>query len=69
MLAYDWRENPGLVRASFGLYNTLDEIDRFAEVLQKIMRGEYRGHYQQDWDSGDFVPAGWTPEFQEYFNL
>jgi cysteine desulfurase / selenocysteine lyase len=69
MLADDRRENPGLVRASFGLYNTLEEIDRFAEALQKIIRGEYRGRYQQDRASGDFVPVGWTPEFHEYFHL
>jgi selenocysteine lyase/cysteine desulfurase len=69
MLANDRRENPGLVRASFGLYNTLEEIDRFGEALQKIIRGEYYGRYKQDRASGDFVPAGWTPEFQKIFHI
>ncbi|MEG1415261.1 MAG: aminotransferase class V-fold PLP-dependent enzyme [Clostridium sp.] len=29
---------PGMVRASFGLYNTIDEIDEFIEVLNKILQ-------------------------------
>lgn len=69
MLAYDRRENPGLVRASFGLYNTTEEIDRFGDALQKIIRGEYCGRYKQDLASGDFVPTGWTPEFLKIFHL
>jgi selenocysteine lyase/cysteine desulfurase len=69
MLAHDRREMPGLVRASFGLYNTLDEVDRFVEALEKIARGEYKGQYKQDKASGDFVPEGWKPAFENYFRL
>ncbi|MEF9950984.1 MAG: aminotransferase class V-fold PLP-dependent enzyme [Clostridium sp.] len=29
---------PGMVRASFGLYNTLEEVDIFIEVLEKILK-------------------------------
>ena len=39
MLAHDRSEMPGLVRASFGLYNTTAEVDAFAAALEKIARG------------------------------
>jgi cysteine desulfurase/selenocysteine lyase len=29
---------PGTVRASFAFYNTIDEIDVFAEALKKTIR-------------------------------
>jgi selenocysteine lyase/cysteine desulfurase len=69
MLAHDRSEMPGLVRASFGLYNTVEEVDAFAAALEKIARGEYHGHYHQDKASGDYVPEGWAPEFEKYFAL
>jgi selenocysteine lyase/cysteine desulfurase len=69
MLAHDRSEMPGLVRASFGLYNTRDEIDEFARALEAILRGEYRGRYHQHKASGDYVPEGWEPRFEAYFNL
>ena len=69
MLAHDRRRMPGLVRASFGLYNTLDEVDVFLEALTKIARGEYRGRYRQDKASGDYTPDGWQPDFEKYFSL
>ena len=69
MLAHDRSEMPGLVRASFGLYNTLDEVDEFVGALEKIRRGEYRGRYHQQRASGDYVPEGWEPEFEKYFAL
>jgi len=34
----DLLEIPGTVRASFGLYNTIDEIDRFIEALKKAVQ-------------------------------
>ena len=40
---------PGLVRISFGLYNTYDEIDILARVLHRLARniGYYRDKYRQ----------------------
>ncbi len=69
MLAHDRSRMPGLVRASFGLYNTLDEVEAFVAALEKILRGEYRGRYHQDRASGDYVPEGWEPRFDQYFKL
>jgi len=60
---------PGLVRASFGCYNTEDEVDWFAEVLGRIVRGEYRGRYAQDPASGSYWPEGWNPQPERYFRL
>lgn len=69
MLDHDRRTNPGLVRASFGMYNTLEEVDQWVEALEKIVRGEYRGRYVQDAASGDFVPEGWEARFEDFFAL
>jgi cysteine desulfurase/selenocysteine lyase len=69
MLAGDRTEMPGLVRASFGLYNTKEEIDAFVEALDCIACGEYHGHYLQERASGEYTPVGWEPKFEEYFSL
>lgn len=69
MLAGDRSQMPGLIRVSFGLYNTLDEVDRFVEALMKISKGEYSGSYQQEKSSGEYQPLGWQPEFTQYFTL
>ncbi len=60
---------PGLVRASFGLYNTAGEIDELADALGAIARGEYQGEYLQDRATGDFQPRGWAPDIGGYFSL
>lgn len=69
LAAHDRRRNPGLVRASFGLYNTLAEVDTFVDALAHISRGEYMGQYHQGPASGDFMPENWTPDFADYFAL
>ena len=60
---------PGLIRASFGCYNTEDEVDWFAEALEKITRGEYSGQYVQDRASGAFWPQGSLLSTDSYFGL
>ncbi|MEK6222259.1 MAG: aminotransferase class V-fold PLP-dependent enzyme, partial [Chloroflexota bacterium] len=60
---------PGLVRASFGLYNTLDEVDKFVTALKIIADGEYHGEYIQDSASGEYHPKNWQPKFDEYYSL
>ncbi|MCJ7708952.1 MAG: aminotransferase class V-fold PLP-dependent enzyme [Anaerolineales bacterium] len=69
ILAGDRRQMPGLVRASFGLYNTPEEIDLLAEALTRIARGDYRGRYHQDPKSGEYHPEGFSPDFASYFDL
>jgi len=57
----DKRHVPGLVRASFGMYNTKEEVDKFTLALSQIAVGNYRGKYSQNKKTGDFSAAGWPP--------
>jgi len=69
MLAGDKSDMPGLIRASFGLYNTLDDADALADALTCIARGDYKGRYHQDIASGEYTAEGWIPDFEAYFSL
>jgi cysteine desulfurase/selenocysteine lyase len=66
MLAGDRSNMPGLTRASFGLYNSMDEVDKLVEALERVTRGEYRGTYQQNRATGEYIPVGWSPNFSQY---
>jgi cysteine desulfurase/selenocysteine lyase len=68
MLAGDKRQMPGLIRASFGLYNTLEEVDALVEALDRITRGDYQGHYQQEAASGEYHLSDWQPPVEQYFS-
>jgi cysteine desulfurase/selenocysteine lyase len=65
----DKSEMPGLIRASFGLYNTRQEVDVFIDALQNISRGKFQGKYQQEVSTGEYAPMGWAPDFSDYFKL
>jgi selenocysteine lyase/cysteine desulfurase len=65
----DLCQMPGLVRISFGMYNTIDEVDMLLAALGKIARGEYRGEYVQDQASGEYLAQGWSPDLAAYFKL
>jgi selenocysteine lyase/cysteine desulfurase len=69
MLAGDKSDMPGLIRASFGLYNDRQDVDTLVDALQHIVRGEYQGQYTQDKASGEYCPAGWEPDFQSHFRI
>jgi selenocysteine lyase/cysteine desulfurase len=69
MLAGDRTDMPGLVRISFGLYNTYAEIDALVTALKLIAAGQYQGSYQQDPASGEFTPQNWELDFDLYFAL
>jgi cysteine desulfurase/selenocysteine lyase len=69
MLAGNRSTMPGLIRASFGLYNTVEEIDILADALTHISRGNYRGKYVQDRASGEYKPLDWQPEYSKYFQI
>lgn len=60
---------PGLIRASFGCYNSVEEVDYFADALERIVRGEYTGHYVQNPASGAFWPEGYDPQTEQFFTL
>ena len=69
MLAGDRSDMPGLIRASFGLYNSFEDIDALVEALKRIAAGDYKGDYMQDMASGEYRPQGWAPDFASYFSL
>jgi selenocysteine lyase/cysteine desulfurase len=69
ILSGDRREMPGLVRASFGLYNAYADVDCFVEGLSQIARGAYQGVYHQEKASGEYHPQGWNVRFEDYFEV
>jgi selenocysteine lyase/cysteine desulfurase len=69
MLEGDKSEMPGLIRASFGLYNIRQEVDIMIEALQCISKGDYKGKYTQDKATGEYSPVSWNVNFNEYFKL
>ena len=60
---------PGLVRVSFGCYNTVEEIDRLAGLLARLVAGDLLGEYEQDPHSGAYWPRGFQPDYERYFTL
>ena len=60
---------PGLVRISFGCYNTREEVDHAVEVLARLVDGRVEGDYEQDPASGAYWPRGYKPDYERYFVL
>jgi selenocysteine lyase/cysteine desulfurase len=69
VLAGDRRRMPGVVRVSFGMYNTLEEVDKLSTALTAIAKGDYLGTYRQEKSSGDFYAVGWEPHLEKYFTI
>jgi selenocysteine lyase/cysteine desulfurase len=60
---------PGLVRASLGVYNTPDEIDRFIEALRAILTDGPRATYTLHPQHHDYVPTGCEINYDAYLPL
>ena len=69
VLAGDKSDMPGLVRASFGCYNTTDDVDRLVEMLEIIASGSHTGTYELHAPSGEYLPSGYHDPLTEYFTL
>ncbi len=69
MLAGDKSQMPGLIRASFGLYNVKEEIDVLIDALSCISQGKYQGKYTQVKATGEYFPEGWEPDYPAYFSF
>jgi hypothetical protein len=69
MLEGDKSEMPGLIRVSFGLYNTPQEVDILVDGLQRISNREYKGKYIQDKSTGEYTPMARQVNFDEYFKM
>ncbi len=69
MLAGDKSDMPGMVRASFGCYNTTEDIDKLIAMLTRIQNKDYQGDYEQEIRSGEFIPKNYQEPHNEYFRL
>ncbi|MFH1414119.1 MAG: aminotransferase class V-fold PLP-dependent enzyme [Candidatus Omnitrophota bacterium] len=65
----DWSTVPGMVRASFGIYNTEEEIDYFIEALTSILNNGTQVSYTVNPQTGEYSPEGKTPDFNQYFSV
>lgn len=69
LLGGDRSHMPGMVRASFGCYNTEADVDRLVEMLQRITRRAYRGDYVLNRASGEYLPTQPEHALAGYFSL
>ncbi len=69
ILADNRHDMPGLVRLSFGMYNTAAEVDVIVRALRDIAQGKYAGQYVQDIRSGEYHAVNWQPNLAQYFKL
>jgi selenocysteine lyase/cysteine desulfurase len=69
ILANNRHDMPGLVRISFGMYNTAAEVDVVVQALRDIAQGQYAGQYVQDMKSGEYHAVTWQPNLAQYFKL
>lgn len=61
---------PGLIRMSFGCYSNQTDVDRLVEMLERTIRGDYRGEYIEEQSSGSYYPRGFDPHsVRRYFLL
>lgn len=66
LTAGDHATVPGMVRASFGLYNTIDEVDRFVEALEKVLADGAGADYVLDEEYCDYVPESTAVRLDDY---
>lgn len=69
ILSGDRSDMPGMVRISFGLYNTKEDVNTLIDALQHILEGNYQGTYIQNTLSGEYTPSNWNPDFSQYFSF
>lgn len=60
---------PGTIRMSFGIYNTTDEIDRFVDMVKKIVAGDYHKEYVINKEKGEYTPTGFEFNYEDYYKL
>jgi selenocysteine lyase/cysteine desulfurase len=65
ILNHDRSTAPGLVRISFGCYNTIEEIDRLTSLLRRVVSGDYSDDYVVDKASGLYLPRSFYPGILE----
>ena len=75
-VAWSWRQQviagvrahlPGLVRISFGCYNSVAEVDWLVQAVRNIACGEIAGNYEQDPASGRLRERSFHPDLGSFF--
>ena len=69
ILRQDRSTIPGAVRMSFGMYNNKEEIDQMIDVLKLVTNNEYKGKYELYPETGEYFPAGFKVNFDEYYRF
>jgi cysteine desulfurase/selenocysteine lyase len=65
----DRRGIPGMVRVSFGIYNTEEEIDYFIQALKTILKSGPQGSYVVNPQTGEYAPEGKSQDFNQFFSF
>ena len=60
---------PGMVRASFGVYNVAEEVDHLCEALTSIVKHGPRSRYVLDKQHMDLVPPAGSVDLYDYLPL
>jgi selenocysteine lyase/cysteine desulfurase len=69
VLRGDRSDMPGMLRASFGCYTTMEDVDRFVNMVERAVRGDFQGEYQLDVETGEYAPAGYPEPLVDFFSL
>lgn len=69
ILAGNKSRTPGMVRTSLGCYNNESDIEALVDILEHMVRREYKGKYVQDIASGMFHPEGYAADYEHYFSF
>jgi cysteine desulfurase/selenocysteine lyase len=67
--ADDRSPRPGMVRVSFGLYNTCADVDALVAMLRRIVVSDYHGKYERVPGTGEYTPAGYEDATVNYFSV
>ena len=57
------------MRVSFGAYSTRADVEAAVEMIARIRRGDYQGHYRQSPVTGDLTPIGYEDDFGPHFSV
>lgn len=69
ILSRDRSGIPGTIRMSFGIYNTEAEVDRFVEMVEKIVAGKHRTDYLLNKEKGEYYPPEFELDFDKFYRL
>jgi selenocysteine lyase/cysteine desulfurase len=69
ILARDRSAIPGTVRASFGLCNSLEDVDILGRALEAISRRSFDPGYVLDAERGEYTHPGFSPDFAQRFQF